>query len=213
MALAHWFNITFNDNTSTKKLFFKLKFLHVDNTFLKEKYFNFDDSKKEILLEERNQKKHFLDELFKKYNFEYEIVNLENVLELEALNVVDFHNEIFKNEKKQMIKETNFPLITKYLDLYENISKAGSFETDFNKILTKNIILFYSRLNGFNKLIGVQSYKIFEELVHAYEKVTKEVGKSENLTMFYKHQPIRNAGDQFRRKLEKFVETYNRQVG
>jgi len=153
MALAHWFNITFNDNTSTKKLFFKLKFLHVDNTFLKEKYFNFDDSKKEILLEERNQKKHFLDELFKKYNFEYEIVNLENLLELEALNVVDFHNEIFKNEKKQMIKETNFPLITKYLDLYENISKAGSFETDFNKILTKNIILFYSRLNGFNKLI------------------------------------------------------------
>jgi len=66
-------------------------------------------------------------------------------------------------------------------------------------------------VKGFNKLIGVESYKKLEELIHSYEKVTKEVGKSDNLIMFYKHQPIRNAGDQFRRKLKAFVETYNKQ--
>lgn len=152
MALAHWFNITFNDNTSTKKLFFKLKFLHVDSTFLKEKYFNFDDSKKEMLQAERTQKKLFLDELFKKYNFEYEIINLENVLEIEALNLIDLNNEDSK-EKNQKLKETNINLVAKYIKLYENISKAGSFETDFTKILTKNLIFFYSKLNDFNKLI------------------------------------------------------------
>jgi hypothetical protein len=68
-------------------------------------------------------------------------------------------------------------------------------------------------VKGFNKLVGVQSYKIFEELIYSYEKVTKEVSKSENLTMFYKHQPIRNAGDQFRRKLEKFIQTHKKQLG
>ena len=67
-------------------------------------------------------------------------------------------------------------------------------------------------VKGFNKLIGVKSYKKLEELIHSYEKVTKEVGKSESLIMFYKHQPIRNAGDQFRRKLKAFVETYNKQM-
>jgi tRNA(Ile)-lysidine synthase TilS/MesJ len=153
MALAHWFNITFNDNTSNKKLFFKLKFLHVDNTFLKEIYFNFDDSKKELLLDERSKKKLYLEELFKQYNFEYEIINLENVLEIEALNLKDLNKDELKNERKQKLKTTNFSLVAKYLKIYENISKAGSFETDFSKILTRNFIFYYSRLNDFNKLI------------------------------------------------------------
>lgn len=152
MALAHWFNITFNDNTSNKKLFFKLKFLHVDNTFLKEKYFNLDDSKKDLLLQERKQKSLFLEDLFKKYSFDYEIINLENVFEIENLNEMIMDN-IKINENKQKLKETNFNLVDKYLKIYENISKAGSFETDFNKILTKNLIFYYSKLNGFNKLI------------------------------------------------------------
>jgi len=95
-----------------------------------------------------------LDELFKKYNFEYEIINLENILEIENLNLCNFVNDSENiNENKNKLKETNFDLISKYLKIYQNISKAGSFETDFNKILIKNIIFYYSRLNGFNKLI------------------------------------------------------------
>ncbi len=154
MALAHWFNITFNDNTSNKKLFFKLKFLHVDCCFLKEKYLNFDESKKEKLLDERNQKKIYLDSLFKKYNFDYEIINLENILEIGYLNDfnLDINTEIIK-EKKNLLKQTDFDSVSKYLKIYENIVKAGSFETDFNKILTRNLIFYYSKLNGFNKLI------------------------------------------------------------
>lgn len=101
------------------------------------------------------------------------------------------------------------------LDESDRVLKKIELEKRFVQIsiqeLRRDIPAAY--VKGFNKLVGVQSYKIFEELIHSYEKVTKEVSKSENLAMFYKHQPIRNAGDQFRRKLEKFVETYNRQVG
>jgi len=153
IALAHWFNITFNDNTSNKKLFFKLKFLHVENTFLKQKYLNFDDFKKEDFLSEREQKITFLDELFKKYNFEYEVINLENILDVNNLNLIDLDDENLKSEYKKKLKETNFSLIERYLKIYQKISKSGSFESDFNKILTKNIIFYYSRLNKFNKII------------------------------------------------------------
>lgn len=101
------------------------------------------------------------------------------------------------------------------LDESDRVLKKIELEKRFVQIsiqeLRRDIPAAY--VKGFNKLVGVQSYKIFEELIHSYEKVTKEVSKSENLAMFYKHQPIRIAGDQFRRKLEKFVETYNRQVG
>jgi hypothetical protein len=108
-----------------------------------------------------------------------------------------------QNNKKELLEESDRAL--KKIALEKRFLEISIQE------LRRDIPAAY--VNGFNKLIGVQSYKIFEELIHSYEKVTKEVGKSENLTMFYKHQPIRNAGDQFRRKLEKFVETYNRQVG
>ena len=181
MALAHWFNITFNDNTSTKKLFFKLKFLYVDNTFLKEKYLKFDETKKDILLEERATKKAYLDALFKRYNFECEIINLENILDLQNINLINSENLEIENpnnnnnndnnlnnlnnlnEKKQILKSTNFDLISKYLKIYENISKAGSFETDFTKILTRNLIFYYSKLHGFNKLIFGNNGQSLEE--------------------------------------------------
>jgi len=156
MALAHWLNITFNDNTSNKKLFFKLKFLHVDNTFLKEKYHNFDESKFELLNEERNKKKLYLEELFKKYNFDFEVINLENILDIKNINQNNFEsleNEKFKAQTLQKLKESNNSLISKYLKIYQNISKTGSFDTDFTKILTKNLIFYYSKFNGFNKLI------------------------------------------------------------
>lgn len=151
MALAHWFNITFNDNTSNKKLFFKLKFLHVDNTFLKEKYSKFNTEQQQPLIDERNMKKEVFKKLFDTYKFQYEIINLENVLNLNPLNNIELP---FDNYGENLnLKENNFDLITKYLKIYEHISKAGSFEADFNKILTNNLIFFYSRINGFNKII------------------------------------------------------------
>ena len=157
MALTHWFNITFNDNTSNKKLFFKLKFLYVDNTFLKEEFLNFTQEKHDLLTEQRKNKQIFFAELFKKFNFEYEIINLENIINIPRFNLIISQENEEKSEnflvEKEKLKKTNFDLIEKYLKIYNNISKSGSFENDFNKILTKNLILFYSKISGFNKII------------------------------------------------------------
>merc|ERR1712032_1658765 len=48
MSMAHWFDLSFNNDTSQKKMLFKIKFLHVDNLFLLEKFSKLrDDSPQE----------------------------------------------------------------------------------------------------------------------------------------------------------------------
>jgi tRNA(Ile)-lysidine synthase TilS/MesJ len=130
MAMLQWFNATFNDTTSKRKLFFKLKVIHVDDSVLhmlnKTENFTFEDVKK--LREER---KKILHELCNKYKFEYEILNLEDSL----------NNSCAEN----------------YLNLYKSISKVGSFNEDFNKVMIRNLLFKYAVNNNFNKVVFANS--------------------------------------------------------
>ena len=66
-------------------------------------------------------------------------------------------------------------------------------------------------LDSFNKLLGVEDFKKIEEIALAYQKVISEVNKCEDLIKFHKQQSVRNSGDQFRRKLKQFIDSYNKQ--
>jgi hypothetical protein len=66
-------------------------------------------------------------------------------------------------------------------------------------------------LDSFNKLLGVEDFKKFEEIALLYQKVISEVNKCEDLIKFHKQQSVRNSGDQFRRKLKQFIDSYNKQ--
>ena len=43
-----------------------------------------------------------------------------------------------------------------------------------------------------------------------YQKVISDVNKCEDLIKFHKQQSVRNSGDQFRRKLKQFIDSYNK---
>jgi hypothetical protein len=168
-------------------------------------------------LEERKKTKEFFEDLFKKYNFDYHIINLENVLNLDykdfkennydgKLNNIEAHNNDNDNEinntytnkilleKNAELKVTNFELIEKYLMIHENIIKLGSFDTDFNKILIRNIIIYFSRLNKFNKIIFGNSgqslvSKVFSSIIKGRGFTAKEETSYVD-TRFFNGSPI-----------------------
>jgi tRNA(Ile)-lysidine synthase TilS/MesJ len=130
MAMLHWFNTTFNDKTSNRKLFFKLKVLHVDSSVY---YIN--NSTKEEMQEKRNKTKTEFENLCKGFGFNVEIINLENIMKINNPHLDD----------ENSLKE--------YISLYNKICKIGSFNEDFNKIMTRNCIFDYAIQNNFNKIV------------------------------------------------------------
>ena len=131
MTMLHMFWKSFTQNKSNKKLFFKLKVLYVDDSlFLTEK---------NLIEEEKNKRKIFIDSLCKKYNFEYEIISLENVMDL-------------NNENLKLDNEVKLDLINEYLNLYGQLPNKGGFKTRFIQITTRNLIFFYSIKYNFSKI-------------------------------------------------------------
>ena len=127
MGMLNWFYSTFNDNTSNRKLFFKLKVLYIDDSIL----FKTDKNiSHEFIENERNSRKTSVENLCKRFGFPYDILNLENCLEASFPNYEE-----------------------KYLDIYNKISKIGSFNEDFNKVLIRNVIFKYALQNNFNKVV------------------------------------------------------------
>lgn len=130
MAMLHWFNTTFNDKTSHRKLFFKLKVLHVDSSVY---YLN--HSNIEEMREKRKKTNLEFENLCKDFGFQIEIINLEEIMKINNPDITD--EEAAKN----------------YLEIYNKISKIGSFNEDFNKIMTRNCIFNYALKNNFNKIV------------------------------------------------------------
>ena len=134
MGMLELFHQSFNDQKSNKKLFFKIKILYIDDSILLKN--------KEKIIEERKQRKIFLDKKLKEYNFDYEIIYLENVMNL--------------NEEKLNLKsndEYDNISIEKYLQLFDNIPDAGGFKTKFIQISINNIIFYYAMKNKFTKIV------------------------------------------------------------
>jgi hypothetical protein len=135
MAMLHWFYTTFNDNTTNRKQFFKLKVLFVDDSCLV--YRNPNN-----LLKEREFKKEQIAKICNTYGFPYDIINLEHIESTSAYN-----------EQTNNFRDSNCDNISKLLSLYDLISQVGSFDKDFIRIITRNLIFKYAVANSFNKVV------------------------------------------------------------
>lgn len=110
MAMLHMFNSTFNDNTSQRKLFFKLKVLYVDDSFLQYSSDTLSDNIENFL----NNRKNIIEnisQLCEKYGFPFDCICLENIYQINQLN---------DNSEPKNLSETNIDLCIQYLKMIES---------------------------------------------------------------------------------------------
>ena len=134
MGMLEMFRQSFDDSKSNRKLFFKIKILYIDDSLLLKD--------KEKILEERNKRKSFLNKIMTEYKFDYDIINLEKVMDLNNKDINLNQNDIYENN-----------LIEKYLNILESIPNIGGFKTKFIQITINNLIFFYSIKNNFLKIV------------------------------------------------------------
>ena len=133
MAMLELFHQSFNDSNSSRKLFFKIKILYIDDSILLRE--------KSKIIEERQRRKLFLEQKMKEYNFDLDIIYLEKVMNL--------------NDEKINLKENNEYeniLIEKYLQMLDSISITGGYKTKFIQISINNLIFYYALKNKFIKI-------------------------------------------------------------
>ena len=134
MGMLELFHQSFNDSNSNRKLFFKIKILYVDDSIL--------IKEKEKIIAERQKRKLFLEKKMKEYNFDYDIIYLEKVMNLNNDNLIINDNKEYDNI-----------LIEKFLNIFELIPNAGGFRTKFIQISINNLIFFYAMKNKFTKIV------------------------------------------------------------
>ena len=134
MGMLELFHQSFNDSNSKRKLFFKIKILYIDDSILLKE--------KEKIIEERQKRKLFLDKKMKEYKFDYDIIYLEKVMNLNDIKINLTDNNEYDNI-----------LIEKYLKIFESISNTGGFKTKFIQISINNLIFFYTLKNKFTKIV------------------------------------------------------------
>ena len=134
MAMLELFHQSFNDSNSSRKLFFKIKILYIDDSILLK-----DKTK---IIEERQKRKLFLEQKLKEYNFDIDIIYLEKVMNLndEKINLKD--NNVYENI-----------LIEKYLQMLDRVSTTGGYKTKFIQISIYNLIFYYAMKNKFTKIV------------------------------------------------------------
>ena len=134
MGMLELFHQSFNDSNSNRKLFFKIKILYIDDSILLKD--------KEKIIEERNKRKLFIDKKLKEYKFDYDIIYLEKVMNLNDISLNLNENNEYQNA-----------LIEKYLKLFENVPNVGGFKTKFIQICINNLIFFHAMKNKFTKIV------------------------------------------------------------
>ena len=133
MGMLEMFLQSFDGSTSNKNLFFKIKILYIDDSLLLKD--------KDKIIQERKNRKIFLDNIMTKYKFDYQIINLEKVM--------DFNNDEFDINENEKYDNN---LIEKYLEILNDIPNFGGFKTKFVKITINNLILYYSIKNNYKKI-------------------------------------------------------------
>ena len=134
MSMLEMFRQSFDESKPSRKLFFKIKILYIDDSlFLKDK---------EKILEERSKRKLFINKIMKETKFDFQIINLEKSIDLNNKDINLKENDIYENN-----------LIEKYLNMVNNISNIGGFRTKFIQITINNLIFYYSLKNNFTKII------------------------------------------------------------
>ncbi len=137
MTMLYLFNLSLNESNSTKKLFFKIKFLFIDDSFIHTNYFYNKD--KDLLLQEREKNKVYIEELSSKYQFEINILNFESCLDLENLS-------------KSINSQTNFNLIDLLCSKIYSFDDIN-FRTKYAEILRTNLLSFYAISFSYNKIV------------------------------------------------------------
>ena len=134
MAMLEMFRQSFEESKSNKKLFFKIKILYIDDSLLLKD--------KEKIIEERNKRKIIVEKIMASFKFDYEIVYLEKVMDLNNKDINLTNKEIYESD-----------LIEKYLNILDNVSSVGDFKTKFIQITINNLIFYYALKNNFIKIV------------------------------------------------------------
>lgn len=146
MLMLHLFNLSLNESTSTKKLFFKIKFLFVDDSFFYSDYRTNKDKDKLLILRKENVI--LLEKLASLYQFEITTINLEYCLNL---GLIDSLNEN-KENSTNLNEKTDFELIDKLISNIDSLNNVN-YRNRYCSILTKNLIYYYSIINKFDKIV------------------------------------------------------------
>jgi tRNA(Ile)-lysidine synthase TilS/MesJ len=124
------------------------------------------------ILQQRQERFSKLKELCDKFKFELDVINLEQVMKIPKFNDLlncDKENITLHAENQhgvdELIQETiekltlsdEFELMKDYQQIYNTIQKIGSFNTDFNIIMTRNLIFYYAIKNNFTKIVFANS--------------------------------------------------------
>ena len=158
MCMLNMFYKTFFETKSKRKLFFKVKVLHIDESLF------FKD--KTQIIHQREQNTKFLKELCSKYHFEIDILNLEDIY---LIKTNDYKNT-----------EINMDLINKYLQLFNKIVPNGGFRKQFLNISIQNLIFNHAIKNGFSKIVFGNSGQGM--VVDMFTKIT--TGNGNNIRHF-----------------------------
>ena len=134
MSMLEMFKQSFDESKSKRKLFFKIKVLYVDDSVLLKG--------KDKIIDERKNRKIFLNKIMSTFKVEYQIINLEKVVDLNNKDLNLNENENYENH-----------LIEKYLNILNSIPISGGFRTKFIQITINNLIFYYSTKNNFTKII------------------------------------------------------------
>lgn len=173
MLMLYLFNLSLNESNSTKKMFFKIQFLFIDDSFYFTDYKN--NKNKEALLELRKENQEALKKLSEIHQFKIHTINLEYCFELGSLNK---DNSIVHSQ--DLVDTTNFDLIDK---LISNVSEINNinYQNQYSGILVKNLIYYYSINHSFNKIIlgdsqTSQINNVFNDLIN---------GRGNNIVVSY----------------------------
>jgi len=96
-------------------------------------------------------------------------------------------------------------LISESRKHFEEKNNALRFYEISSEQLSRDISSAYEA--SINKILAVDDYKQFEELLMSYKKLTVEIKERKDCFMFDKSHPLMNARDQFRRKLKAFIQS------
>ena len=101
------------------------------------------------------------------------------------------------------------PSITQQIDDTQYLYEAKAREKRFTEISLNELPHEVSESYevALNKMFGVVDYKRLEDLLKAYQKLTGEINSRQETFMHDKSHSLMNARDQFRRKLNAFIQT------
>ena len=187
MSMLEMFKQSFDESKSNKKLFFKLKVLYIEDSILL--------SDKEKIISTRALNKKIIEQILSNYKFEYQIINLEKILEINNIGI-NFDNN-----------ETDMNLIEKYLKIYKKIPNRGGFRKKYINVTIRNLIFFYAIKNNFSKIFfGINGQGIANS--NFYDIITGN-GKDIKHNTSYVDNSFLNGNIQIYRPLKDF---FNKEI-